>query len=153
MTWKKTFQYLGTGLLACISFSGCDFVSLDSIDPDMGIAMDATEFDRNLIAGTAVISFLIENRGTGSAYLEGCPDPVHMVIQRWESNDWTDHMTLNESCVSGADPVQVRLDGNKAYSYDYQESAPGHYRFTVFYGKELDEPAEYTVVSPEYDVN
>lgn len=142
----------GVGVLASMALGACDIVSLDPGTPDMSIRLDTTDFERSGIMAQATVSFLIENRGSGSAYLEGCPDPVNMVVEGFDGL-WTEHLRLNATCGPQETPNQVTLGGNKAYSYEYVEAAPGHYRLTVRYGREPDAPEQYSVSSPEFDVH
>lgn len=139
------------GALTCFTLVACDIVSLAPGTPDVSIRMDTTEFERSGITVRAVVSFLIENRGTGTAYLEGCPEPVNVVVERL-AGSWISHSELNSGCGPSETPAQLALAGNKAYAYSYQESEVGRYRLRLFYGDKLDAPEEHSTMSAEFAV-
>ena len=114
--------------------------------------MDTTEFQRSDITGSAMVSLLIENRGSGTAFFEGCPEPVNMVVERLDGS-WISHAELNSGCGPSETPTQLALDGNKAYAYSYPESEVGLYRLRLFYGDRLDAPEEHSAMSPEFTVH
>lgn len=139
-------------MFACATLAACDVVSLDPGHPDMAIKLDTIDFERSGLTDVARVSFLIENHGTGVAYLEGCPDPVPMVIERVDA-EWVVHEELNRDCRENEVPAQQVLAGLKAYRYGYDEGMIGRYRIRVSYREQEDEPGERTVLSAEFSVH
>jgi len=143
---------LWMGVLTCTVLTACDVVSLDPGDPEVSIKMDTTDFERSGMTGDAIVSFLIENRGIGTAYFEGCPDPVSMLVERVDGT-WISHDELNSACDPPATPAQLALGGNKAYAYSYREGEAGHYRIVIFYGHAADAADTRSVMGDEFDVH
>ncbi len=151
MTMERVSYPRWSGALICFTLLACDIVSLAPGTPDVSIRMDTTEFERSGITGSALVSFLIENRGTGTAYFEGCPEPVNVMVERFDGS-WISRAELNRGCGPSDTPARLALDGNKAYAYSYQESEVGRYRMRPFYGDRLDAPEEHSVTSVEFAV-
>lgn len=131
--------------------AGCGLGSLETGIPEVTIILDAGEFSRAALTNTATISFVIANAGPGTAYFEGCPDPVSIVLHRLERGVWIEEQRRNLDCV-GELPTEMTLESDQGYAYSLLEDTPGRYQLQVRFGSDPDARLAHQRFSPEFDV-
>jgi hypothetical protein len=153
--WRvvRSSLYVGALCLIAGASAACNENPVDSGIPQVEVVMQETEFTVPPGGLNAIIGFTIANRGPGTAFFEGCPSPVGMVVEVFDNatSEWVEHDRLN-SCPAGEVPQTLSLEPQQGYAYELLERDTGSYRVTVFYGSEAGATTAHSSVGPEYNI-
>jgi hypothetical protein len=149
----RSYSYVGALCLIAGAAAACNENPVDSGIPQVEVLMEETEFTVPPGGLSAIIGFTIANRGPGTAYFEGCPSPVGMVVEVFDNgtSEWVEHDRLN-SCAAAETPQTLSLTQQQGYAYELLERDTGRYRVTVFYGSEAAATTAHSSVGPEYNI-
>jgi hypothetical protein len=154
LTAAKGLPWWGIGascLLMGALMAACNSDATGPGGTEVEIIMDSTAYGLAPLVG-ADVQFLIANRGSGTAYFEGCPDPVTIELERFENDQWSVVDTIN-ACDALDIPDQVELTLDQAYEYQFMEVVDGLYRLRVFFGDDPADRGQFSVTGLEYSVN
>jgi len=131
----------------------CNENPVDSGIPQVEVLMEETVFAVPPAGLPAIIGFTIANRGPGTAYFEGCPSPVGVLVEKFDTatSDWAEYDRIN-ACPAGEAPQTLSLEQQKGYAYELLERETGSYRVTVFFGSEAEATTAHSALGPEYAI-
>lgn len=136
-------------LLALLA--GCGVLPTDAGGARPAVATDRAMYAREDPEG-ARVDFAIRNGGDGPVHLQGCPDPVSVVVQEEEGAGWRDAFQVNVYCPAIHAAARVALAPGEAYRYAVTVREAGRYRLRLYFGEDPGEPFARSAYSNAFEV-
>ena len=138
-------------LLALFSLVACS--SLLGSSPEgarIAVATGQSVYPLDANSGGARVSFVVQSRGTETAHVSGCPEPIGVRVERRTDAGWSDHSSIRLLCLGIYTFVDLALAPGKQATSSIEIREPGQYRLRVPFGASADDAFSRSAVSEAF---
>ena len=134
-------------LVACTSLLGS---SPEGVR--IAVATDQPAYAREPSSGGAQVSFVVRSRGTETAHVSGCPEPIGVRVERRTDTGWVDHLSVRLLCLGIYTFVDLPLAPGEQATSSVEIREPGQYRLRVPFGASADDAFSRSAVSDAFTI-
>jgi hypothetical protein len=116
------------------------------------IRSDRVAYLRPSDTSAVLVRYDIRNDGWAPAFLEGCPDPVPMVLEQEVDGLWQQAERVNIICQATHASARMQVAAGQHHEYALEHASTGRFRVRLLYGVSEAKPRERSVYSDAYRI-
>ena len=118
----------------------------------IAVATDQPAYAREASSGGAQVSFVVQSRGTKTAHVSGCPEPIGVRVERRTNAGWVDHLSVRLLCLGIYTFVDLPLAPGEQATSSVEIRESGQYRLRVPFGSSADDAFSRSTVSDAFAI-